>query len=659
MRFLFGLALCAALAACGGGGDPAAPDVPAVVTITPNGAATLASGAGLQLSATYRDTKGRVVNNPSITWTTADASVATVAQSGLVVGVRTGTADITATSAGASSSVTVTVTPGAAVKLVVTTQPAGAASGVLLTTQPVVEVRDNADNLVTTGSVLVAVGVSGGTVTGTTSLTAQQGVARFTDLTVRGTIGSRTLVFTSGALASAASNSFDLSAGPAVAIGYRGTPPRLRSGIAGGASGVAAQLLDSEGNDAALSGRAVTVAVSGGAGTTNVSGTAAVTNAQGRALFSALTVTGVAGARTLTFRADNITNPATATLTLLGGAPQRVVVERDVPLTVESNTIVSPAPIVRLVDSVGNASPESGVTIRATSSGATLASATAVTDTLGRATFSGLSFISGTGARTVQFAATGLAEVTSRSIEVTPPDVSPQPTSILTAASDADTAVRNIELGTTTSVRTPFLLARDAQGQAMATTGVRWVSRDPTRATVAADGRITGAQPGRTFVVAQASRNAGIADSVLVFVPRSGTGPIVRATLPSYRVRTDTFSITIEIVPRDGRTLSAADMEIAWPGSRAGVFSPFNVTGFSTLAANVQTQFVDAQQSLRLTWASTAPVSGAVQLIRLRCTVNQRGQGNQVVITLNQLLQGDLSDITAVTSVFNPVVVIP
>jgi hypothetical protein len=76
-------------------------------------------------------------------------------------------------------------------------------------------------------------------------------------------------VFTSGALASAASNTFDLSAGPAVAIGYRGTPPRLRSGIAsgsaGGASGVAAQLLDSEGNDAALSGRAVTVPVVGGA----------------------------------------------------------------------------------------------------------------------------------------------------------------------------------------------------------------------------------------------------------------------------------------------------------------------------------------------------------------------------------------------------------
>jgi hypothetical protein len=193
----------------------------------------------------------------------------------------------------------------------------------------------------------------------------------------------------------------------------------------------------------------------------------------------------------------------------------------------------------------------------------------------------------------------------------------------------------------------------------MVTTGVRWFSRDPSRATVALDGRITGDQPGRTFVVAQASRNAAVADSVLVFVPKSGTGPIVRATLPSYRIRTDTFSITIEIQPRDGRTLSGADLEIAWPGSRAGVFSPFNVTSFATANSNVQTQQVDVQQSLRVIWTSPTPQSGRIPLIRLFCRVNQRGQGNQVVITLNQLLQGDLTDITAATSVFNPVVIIP
>jgi uncharacterized protein YjdB len=36
----------------------------------------------------------------------------------------------------------------------------------------------------------------------------------------------------------------------------------------------------------------------------------------------------------------------------------------------------------------------------------------------------------------------------------------------------------------------------------MGTAGVRWFSRDPSRATVGADGHITGVRGGRTFVVA-------------------------------------------------------------------------------------------------------------------------------------------------------------
>jgi hypothetical protein len=43
----------------------------------------------------------------------------------------------------------------------------------------------------------------------------------------------------------------------------------------------------------------------------------------------------------------------------------------------------------------------------------------------------------------------------------------------------------------------------------------------------------------------------------------------------------------------------------------------------------------------------------------LQARVNQRSQGNQLVITLNQLLRGDLTDVTAATSIFNPSVIIP
>jgi hypothetical protein len=133
----------------------------------------------------------------------------------------------------------------------------------------------------------------------------------------------------------------------------------------------------------------------------------------------------------------------------------------------------------------------------------------------------------------------------------------------------------------------------------------------------------------------------------------------VRATLPSYRITTDTFSISIEVQSRDGRPLSAIDLEVAWPGSASFPYSPFNVTAFQSLRSGVQVQQVDGQQNLRINWATNTPVQGTVQLIRLQCRVNQRGVGNQLVITLNQLLDGTLTDLSSLTSVFNPIVIIP
>lgn len=600
-------------------------------------------------------------------WSSADASVATVGPAGLVVGLRTGNTTISAASGGVSGQIAITVIPGVPAKLVIITQPTGATSGVRLTTQPVVEVRDQADNLVVNTPTTVTASVVGsGAISGTTQMASQQGVVRYTDLAVSGFVGGRTLQFTASGVTPANSAVFDVAAGPPSQIDLAGDTPRLRSGIPSGVttgqSAIAVQLRDADGNPTSLAGRRVTATVTGGAGTTVVANAVATTNAQGRATFSTLTVTGLAGARTLRFAADSIAAPITTTLTLLGGRPTRLAIERDLPATTEVGLVVSPVPIVRLLDSIGNAAPEVGIAVRAgvLGGGGTLTNNTATTDTLGRATFTGLTVFDGSGVRTVQFLADGYTGVNSRQITVAPADTFPQPAFLTTAVSSADTTVRVLELSNMTAAFTPFLQARNAQQAIMPTSGVRWFSRDASRATVSADGRITGALPGRTFVVAQGSRTPTVADSILVFVPKNSTGPILRATLPSYRIRTDTFSIVFEIISRDGRPFSAVDFEVAWPGSRSSVFSPFNVTTYQALRQGVTVQQVDGgQQNLRVTWASTTPVTGSVQLLRLGCVVNQRNVGNQVVLTLNQLLAGDLTDLTQATSVFNPVVIIP
>jgi len=652
------LAGIALFAACGG--DPAAPDVPPVVAVTAaGGVGNLASGSTVLLAATLTDKRANLVSNATFTWSSANAAIASVSAVGLVTAAQAGTTTISATSTGTTGSFSVTVTPGTPAKLVVSTAPSGAASGVRLTTQPAVEVRDNADNVVTSSNATVTVGLVGaGSIGGTVTATAVQGVARFTDLTVSGLVGGRLLQFVSPGLTPVASNVFDLTPGPTAVVVFVGGAPRLRSGVPS-ATALQVQLRDLEGNDTPLAGRRVVVTSAGGTGVTALGNTVVQTNAAGRAVFSTLTVAGVAGSRVLTFRADSITAPATASLTLVGGRPTRLFLERDAPIGGEAGVPLSPPPILRMLDSVGNTAADAGVVLRATlQGGGALSNNTAATDTLGRATFAALSILDVGSARTLQFSGDGLVGVTSRSVAVTPPDTAAQPASIRTTLTATDTVGRVLELPTTTAGFLPFLLARDAAGQSMGAGGVRWVARDPSRATVTLDGRIAGALPGRTFVVAQASRTPTVADSILVFVPRNATGPILRAALPSYRITTDTFSIVVEVVSRDGRTLSAADLAVAWPGSAAFPFSPFIVTAVTALRPGVVTQIIDAQENVRVTWTSATPVSGAVSLIRLFCRVNQRGVGNQLVFTLNQLLAGDLTDLTGATSVYNPVVIV-
>lgn len=112
-HLLLALPLAFALTACGGSGgdDPPGPVAVASVTLAPTTLA-LHPGEVAQLSATTRDRNGANLSGRTITWTTDNASVATVSTSGLVTAVAVGgPARITATSEGVSAAATVSVTP--------------------------------------------------------------------------------------------------------------------------------------------------------------------------------------------------------------------------------------------------------------------------------------------------------------------------------------------------------------------------------------------------------------------------------------------------------------------------------------------------------------------------------------------------------------------
>jgi len=80
----------------------------ASVVISP-ATATLLLGVGLQLSATLKDSAGKVLSGRTVTWTSGTPAVASVSASGLVLGLGAGSATMTATSEGVSGTAAISV----------------------------------------------------------------------------------------------------------------------------------------------------------------------------------------------------------------------------------------------------------------------------------------------------------------------------------------------------------------------------------------------------------------------------------------------------------------------------------------------------------------------------------------------------------------------
>ena len=101
-------------------------DVPVTgVSVSPS-TLSLDVGGSAALTATVAPANA---TNPAVSWSTSDASVATVSETGVVTAIAPGQADITVTTADggftASASVTVTADPGSVPEIVTTTLPSG------------------------------------------------------------------------------------------------------------------------------------------------------------------------------------------------------------------------------------------------------------------------------------------------------------------------------------------------------------------------------------------------------------------------------------------------------------------------------------------------------------------------------------------------------
>ena len=330
---------------------------------------------------------------------------------------------LTSTGLTGATSTTITLS-GTATKLSVATQPSSsAANGATFSQQPSIQLRDAPNNPVNQAGVVVtaAIASGGGTLGGTkTATTNSSGIAAFTDLSVTGTMGDRTLSFSAALLTGTASGAITITSGPATQLSMSSEPSTSAPTGVAFALQPSVRLRDASNNAVSQSGVIVTAAIASGGGT--LSGIAtATTDVAGVATFANLGITGVPGTRTLSFSTGTLTSATSGGIILTGVATQ-LTISTPPSFSVPSGLAFPQQPAIQLRDGSGNAVFQNGVVVTASlASGLDTLKGplTATTNASGIAAFQSLFVAGDPGDRTIAFTAPLLTPATSGPIAVT------------------------------------------------------------------------------------------------------------------------------------------------------------------------------------------------------------------------------------------------
>jgi hypothetical protein len=292
-----------------------------VVTEEPPSSVT--AGAGFHFTITAEDPYGNVATsfqgNVTASLTGYSGGVTVTAVNGVAayyvdVTLAGSGYTITATSGSLTPAVTTAfnVTPAAASQLIVTTEPpssvtAGSGFGLKITAE------DAYGNVVTSfnGSVTIALGNNpgGSTLGGTLTVTATNGVASFSGLTLNKVGTGYTLKASSGSLTAAITSGISVTPAAASKLVITTEPP---SSVAAGVEfGLAVTVEDAYGNVVTGFTGSVTIALGNNPGGSTLGGTLTVAVVDGVATFSNLTLNNPGTGYTLTVRSSGLTRATT------------------------------------------------------------------------------------------------------------------------------------------------------------------------------------------------------------------------------------------------------------------------------------------------------------------------------------------------------------
>ena len=203
---------------------------------------------------------------------------------------------------------------GSAITSTISRQPGGAVDGLPFAIQPIVRIVDSNGNKVSQSPVNVVASIASGsgTLTGTTTQLTAGGAAKFTDLTITGTVGPFMLRFTPVGIVEVTSNAFPLAIGAPskLALARRAAGAVSRSAFT---TQPVVRVVDVGGNTVPSNASTVTAVVSAGA---VLIGTVNATAVGGVATFRGLGLKGISGAYTLTFN-DGAFSPISQSISLV------------------------------------------------------------------------------------------------------------------------------------------------------------------------------------------------------------------------------------------------------------------------------------------------------------------------------------------------------
>ena len=337
-----------------------------------------------------------------------------------------------------TATVTFTGVAPVATRLEFGQQPTNEQAGAAISPAVTVRAVNNGGVTVTsfTANITIAIGSNpgGGTLSGTTTVAAVNGVATFSNLSINRTGNGYTLTASSGSLTGATSNSFSITPGPpSGATSQITASPTSIPANGASTSTITVELRDALGNPLTVGGAAVVLSTTAGSlGPVSDQGNGRYT----AILTSSSSTTNVNAIVSGTVNGAAITDTATVTFTAVAPVATRLVFGQQ-PTQTQAGAAIAPPVTVRAVSNAGATvtSFTGNVTIAiGNNPGAgTLSGTTTVAAVNGVATFNNLSINRTGNGYTLTASASGLAGATSSPFAITPAAPS-RTTSLITAS---------------------------------------------------------------------------------------------------------------------------------------------------------------------------------------------------------------------------------